>query len=66
MKQLFQYAVILHKYDKDGAYEDSVLIIDPTVVLAKDQKDVLFKVTRLIPEEHATNPDNVQILVRPF
>ena len=77
MKQmLFTYAVIVHteKNSLDvtgkgltGVTEfESKLIIEPTTILAKNEKDVVFKVTRLIPAEHAENPDNVQILVRPF
>jgi len=30
------------------------------------EKDVLFKVTREIPEQHASNPDDIQILIRNF
>jgi hypothetical protein len=30
MKILFQYAVILHSYDKDRVYIDSKVIIEPT------------------------------------
>ena len=66
MKKLFQYAVILHKYDKEGIYTDSKIIIEPTTVLAKSEKDLVFKITREIPEEYAEDPDNVQILVRNF
>jgi len=73
MKKLWQYAVILHEYEaNEGSaavskiYKDSKLIIEPTIVLAKSEKDVVFKVTRLIPEEYAENPDNVEILIRPF
>lgn len=66
MKKLFSYAVLLHKYDQDNKYVDSELIIEPTNILAKDQKDVAFKVTRAIPEKHAENPDNVEILIKAF
>lgn len=76
MKQrLFTYAVILHtiKKESDGKINpaltdeyESELIIQPTTILAKSEKDVVFKVTRLIPESAAENPDNVEILVRPF
>lgn len=66
MKQLFQYAVILHERDKDGTYLDSKIIIEPTTVLAKSEKDLVFKITREIPEEHASDPDNVQIVIRNF
>lgn len=73
-KQLFQYVVILHKYDNPKAdatssvpvYKDSEIIIEPKLILAKNERDVVFKVTREIPEEHAENPDNVEILIRPF
>ena len=66
MKTLFQYAVILHMYDKEGVYSDSKLIIPPSSALAKSEKELIFKITRDIPEEYAENPDNVQILVRNF
>lgn len=69
MKQLFQYVVVLHEYEtteKGKVYKDSKIIIEPKLVLAKNEKDVLFKVTREIPEEFASEPDNVQILVRNF
>ena len=67
--KLFTYAVLLHK--KVSTTEtvekfESEIIISPTNILAKSEKDVVFKVTRLIPEEHATDPDNVEILIRPF
>ncbi len=73
-KQLFQYAVILHEYQpaKEGEpvagriYKDAKLILDPTVILAKDEKEVAFKVTRLIPDEFAVYPDDVEIIIRPF
>jgi len=70
MKQLFQYVVILHEYEtteKNGkVYKDSKIIIEPKLILARNEKDVLFKVTREIPEEFASNPDDVQILVKNF
>lgn len=66
MKTLFQYAVILHEYDKEGNYVDSKLIVEPKIALAKSEKDLVFKITREIPEEFVENPDNVQILVRNF
>jgi hypothetical protein len=70
MKQLFQYVVILHEYEltktNDKVYKDSKIIIEPKLILAKTEKDVLFKVTREIPEEFASNPDDVQILIKNF
>ena len=66
MKQLFQYCVLLHTRDKEGVYTDSKIIIEPKLILAKDEKEAVFRVTREIPEEHASDPDNVQILIRNF
>lgn len=66
MKQLFQYAVIFHQYDKDGDYTDSKVIIEPKIALAKSEKDLVFKITREIPEEYAESADSVQIIVRNF
>lgn len=65
-KSLFEYAVLLHKTDEKGKITDSEIIIKPTTILAKTEKDVAFKVTRAIPEEHAKNPDNVEIIIRNF
>jgi hypothetical protein len=66
MKSLFQYTVLFHKHDKDGNYIDSQVVIEPKFVLAKSEKDLVFKITREIPEEFAEESDNVQILVRNF
>lgn len=66
MKQLFQYAAVVHDYDKEGNYVDSKIIIEPTSAMAKSERDLIFKITREIPEEYAKDPDNVQILVRNF
>lgn len=68
-KQLFQYSVLLHEYEeKDGnkVYKDSKIIVEPKYVLAKSEKDVLFKVTREVPEEFSSDPDNIEILIRNF
>lgn len=70
MKQLFQYVVLLHKYEEKESgkqvYQDTEVIMGPKFELAKSEKDLLFKITREIPEEYASNPDNVQIIVRNF
>lgn len=69
MKQLFQVVVILHKYEeteKGRVYKDSEVIIQPKFELAKNEKDVLFKTTREIPEQYTSNPDDIQIMIRNF
>ena len=66
MKQLFQYSVVFHQFDKEGDYVDSKVIIEPKIALSKSEKDLIFKITREIPEEFADDAQNVQIIVRNF
>lgn len=66
MKKLFTYAVVLHTYDDEGNYLDGKIVIEPTHALAKSEQELSFMVTRKIPEEFVTNPENVQILIKPF
>jgi len=70
-QRLFQYAVILHKYTQTETnngkmYDGAEIIVDPTFVMAASEKEVVFKATRKVPEDKAGDPDNVEIIVRPF
>jgi hypothetical protein len=65
MKKLFQYVAIFHKYEK-SEYKDSEIIIEPKFMLAENEKEVIFKVTREIDEEYAKEPDNIEIIIRNF
>lgn len=66
---LWQYAVVLHKtkmVDGKEVYEGSEMVLPLTTVLAKTEKEVLFKVTREIPPNKAENPDNIEIMIQSF
>ena len=72
-KKPFQYMVLLHEYEKDETnpksgptYKDSKVIIDLKTVMAKSEKELIFKITREIPEQFAGEPENVEIIIRPF
>lgn len=68
-KQLFTYAVLFHQHEqKEGKQEfkETVILVNPKTVLAKDDKEVAFKATREVPEEYAEQSENIQIIVRPF
>lgn len=72
-KRPYQYMVIVHEYEEDKTnpkggpiYKDSKVIIDLKTVMAKSEKELVFKITREIPEQHAGEPDNVEIIIRPF
>ena len=70
MKQLFQYTVLVHEYEQkengNKVYKDTKMISEPKFELAKSEKDLLFKITREIPEQYASDPDNIQIIIRNF
>lgn len=69
MKKLFQYTVVFHEYEtteKGKIYKDSQIIVEPKFVLALSEKEVVFKATREVDEKYASNPDDVQILIRNF
>lgn len=70
MKKLFTYAVLFHEHETNDKnevkYKDTVIVIEPKTVVAKDEKELVFKITREIPEKYATDPNNVQILVKAF
>lgn len=68
-KQLFQYTVLFHEFEtteKGKVYKDSKILVEPKFALASSEKEIVFKATREIDEKYATDPDNVQILVRNF
>lgn len=68
-RKLFMYAVVLHtKEVKDGkiVYTGAELLIQPTYILAENEKAVVFKATRAIPEDKASSPDDIDIIVRGF
>lgn len=65
-KKLFRYAVLLHKTDKEGNFTDTELVIEPNTMLAKNENQVLFNITRQIPESAAADPDNVEIIISSF
>ena len=67
-KKLFEYAVFKNEQRaKDGTVSDeAAILIQPTVVLAKDIGDVNVLAARAIPEEQVANLDRITIAVRPF
>jgi hypothetical protein len=69
--KLFEYAVIHHpKPTKDqherGETPKSVLVTEPTRILAGSDAEVSIQAARSIPTEHLEHLDEVEIIVRPF
>lgn len=68
---LFEYAVIYHpKTVKDAQGNETQgtdeLLVKPTHILAKSDKEVAMRAARAIPEEYLDKLDRVEVCVRPF
>lgn len=71
MSKLYEYAIIYHpKTTKDAAGNESQgpdeLLVKPTFVLAKSDKEVAMRAAREIPETYLDKLDQVEVCVRPF
>ena len=65
--QLFQYAVFYRPSDeqtKKGAKAE--VIKDITSVVAADEKEVMIRAVREIPENFMDRVANIEVAVRPF
>lgn len=65
---LYQYAIIWHpttKQQKDEGLK-SILLEEPTTILAKNESNVLMAAAMKIPSDKKTELDQIEIAVRPF
>lgn len=65
---LYLVAVVLHptKKQKDEGEAQSVIVVQPVAVVAKDEQHATMKAIRLVPEEHANKDDRLEVRVIPF
>lgn len=68
--KLFEYAILLHPEEsKDPKEKDTgktTVIKQPTVILAKDDKQAGMLIAREIPDEYVDKLDQIEVIVRPF
>lgn len=65
--KIFQYAAIyVPKSERKDSADTAKIIVEPTNVLAKDDKQAAMLAARAIPEEYLSKLDQVDIIVRPF
>lgn len=64
--KLYEYAVIFVPMNSDGDVikDECKIVVEPTVVLAADERTANLKAAREIPED--LDLDFVQVVVRPF
>ena len=61
--KLFEYAVIYNPAEDGGKAE---LVVKPTTILAKSEKEANFVAARSVPDSFADRLDQLEIAVRPF
>jgi len=69
--KLFEYAIIYQPKERTDAQGNdttppAVLIVEPTQILCRDEKEATIQAARRIPEEYLTKLDEVEIALRPF
>jgi hypothetical protein len=66
--KIYEFAAIfLPKERKDEKIaEKAAIIVQPTTILAKDEKEAMLKAARALPEDYVDKLDQVEICVRPF
>ena len=65
--RLFQYAIIFHPSEKEvEAGVRSEIVVDPTTVLAADERSAIILASRQLPEQFVDRIDQLEIAIRPF
>ncbi len=66
-KRIFQYAILLHPTEAElDAGKSTLLLVNPTYLLANDQNSATILAARKIPEEHLDKLDRIEVAVKPF
>lgn len=69
--KLFEYAVLYHpKQTKEqndrGEQPKSIVLLNPTSILAGSEQEVSIMAARSVPVEHVDHLEDIEIVVRPF
>jgi hypothetical protein len=68
---LFEYAIIYQPKERTDANGNdttppAVLLVEPTRILVRDEKEAGIQAARRIPDEYLSKLDEVEIALRPF
>ena len=71
MPALYEYAIVhTPKTTTDAQGNDttqpSAILVEPTHLMAKNEKEVAMRAARMIPDAFLDKLDEVEVLVRPF
>lgn len=69
--KLFEYAIIYQPKERTDAQGNDTtppakLVVEPTQILCRDEKEATIQAARRIPEEYLSKLDEVEIALRPF
>lgn len=66
--KLFEFAAFYLPKEVEGqkTVEKAKIIVEPTTILAKDEKQAAMLAARSIPEDYIDKLDQVEIACRPF
>lgn len=69
--KLFEYAIIYQPKERTDAQGNdttprALLLVEPTRILCRDEKEAGITAAREIPEEYLARLDEVEIALRPF
>lgn len=62
----YEFIAIYRPCKDDSKDSKALIIVEPKIMLAKDEKHAAMQAARVIPEEYADKLDEVEIRVRPF
>lgn len=69
-KRAFEVLILRHeeKLNEHGVLleVDTQIIVQPRIVLSKDEKEAQFIAHRLVPEEFAAKTEELEVRIRPF
>lgn len=68
-KQLFQYVILHHEFDKDGKYTGKTTIVkELSTLLASSVETAKLVLSAEIPKEYLESPkvEGLEVLLRPF
>ena len=64
--KIFEFAAIYVPKDGLKTADNAKIIVEPTAIIAKDEKQAAILAARAIPEDYVDRLDQVEIAVRPF
>lgn len=66
--RIFEFAAVYLPKEREGEKQSdqAKIIVQPTTVLAKDEKQAAMLAARALPEDYVGKLESVEIAVRPF